>query len=377
MCGIERARRWGGSVMDETEKATQQEVDEFAGRVFGQLLEAMELLSIHLGDRLGLYRALLQGAATPAELSARAGVHERYAREWLEQQAVAGILEADREGDGEGDATVFRLPAAQAEVLTNPASLGFSTPFARLFVSAAAQMPALLDAYRSGGGVAWARYGADARDGQGDVNRPWFEQALAGTLAAVPAVHDVLSRPDAGVADIACGHGWSTIALARAYPDAIVDGFDLDEQAIASAREHAAGVENVTFSELRGEQLAEQGEARYDAAFIFEALHDMPDPIGVLSAIRRALRADGVLVVMDEAVAETFTAPGDEVERAMYGYSLLMCLPDSMSTPGSVATGTVMRPATLERYARDAGFGGVSVLPIDGFASFRFYALEP
>lgn len=363
--------------MEETGKATEQEVEAFAGRVFGQLLEAMELLSIHLGDRLGLYRALLQGAATPAELSARAGVHERYAREWLEQQAVAGILEVAREGDGEGGATVFRLPAAQAEVLTNPASLGFSAPFARLFVSAASQMPALLDAYRSGGGVAWARYGADARDGQGDVNRPWFEQALAGALAAVPAVHDVLSRPDAGIADVACGHGWSTIALARAYPDAIVDGFDLDEPAIASAREHAAGIENVTFSELRGEQLAEQGEERYDAAFIFEALHDMPDPVGVLSAIRRALRADGVLVVMDEAVAETFAAPGDEVERAMYGYSLLMCLPDSMSTAASVATGTVMRPATLERYARKAGFGGVSVLRIEGFASFRFYALEP
>lgn len=358
--------------MDETatEKTTEQGAEEFGGRVFGQLLEAMELLSIYLGDRLGLYEALLQGPATPAELSARAGVHERYVREWLEQQAVAGILEVD------GDAT-FRLPAAQAEVLTDPASLAYSAPFARLFVSAAAQMPALLDAYRSGGGVPWARFGVDARDGQGDVNRPWFEQALAGALAAVPAVHGVLSRPDAGIADVACGHGWSTIALARAYPDAIVDGFDLDEPAIASAREHAAGIENVTFSELRGEQLAEQGEERYDAAFLFEALHDMPDPIGVLSAIRRALRQDGIVVVMDEAVAETFAARGDEVERAMYGYSLLMCLPDSMSTPGSIATGTVMRPATLERYAREAGFSAVTVLPIEGFAAFRFYLLEP
>jgi 2-polyprenyl-3-methyl-5-hydroxy-6-metoxy-1,4-benzoquinol methylase len=193
----------------------------------------------------------------------------------------------------------------------------------------------------------------------------------------VPAVHDVLSRPDAGIADVACGHGWSTIALARAYPDAIVDGFDLDRPAIDSAREHAAGIENVTFSELRGEQLAEQGEERYDAAFVFEALHDMPDPIAVLTALRRALRPDGIAVVMDEAVAETFAAPGDEVERAMYGYSILMCLPDSLSTPGSIATGTVMRPATLERYARAAGFRATSVLPIEGFAAFRFYLLEP
>jgi SAM-dependent methyltransferase len=356
-----------------TAEVTEQQVEEFAGWVFDRLLGGFEILSIYLGDRLGLYRALLEGPATPAELSARADVHVRYAREWLEQQAVAGILAVD----GEGEAAVFRLPAAQAEVLTDPASLGYSAPLSRLFVSAALQMPSLVGAYRSGGGVPWARFGADAREGQGDVNRPWFEQALADALAAVPAVHDVLSRPDAGIADVACGHGWSTIALARAYPDAIVDGFDLDEPAIEAAREHAAGIENVTFSELRGEQLAEQGEERYDAAFIFEALHDMPDPVGVLSSLRRALRPDGIVVVMDEAVAETFAAPGDEVERVMYGYSLMICLPDSMSTPGSAATGTVMRRATLERYAREAGFREVSVLPIEGFAAFRFYLLEP
>ncbi|MEU1971484.1 class I SAM-dependent methyltransferase [Microbacterium sp. NPDC019599] len=363
--------------MGETDETTMsesgQEVEELAGRVFGQLLAGMELLSIYLGDRLGLYQALLEAPATPAELAARAGVHERYAREWLEQQAVAGFLEVE----GAGDAATFRLPAAQAEVLMDPASLAYSAPFARLFVSAAVQMPSLLAAYRSGGGVPWARFGADAREGQGDVNRPWFEQSLGAALAAVPAVHDVLSREDAGIADIACGHGWSTIALARAYPDAIVEGFDLDAPAIEAAREHAAGLENVTFSELRGEQLAEQGEERYDAGFIFEALHDMPDPIGVLTALRRALRPDGIVVVMDEAVADTFGAPGDEVERAMYGYSLLMCLPDSMSTPGSIATGTVMRFATLERYAKEAGFSRASVLPIEGFAAFRFYLLQP
>jgi SAM-dependent methyltransferase len=295
----------------------------------------------------------------------------RYARVWLEQQAVAGILAVD----GEGEAAVFRLPAAQAEVLTDPASLGYSAPLSRLFVSAALQMPSLVGAYRSGGGVPWARFGADAREGQGDVNRPWFEQALADALAAVPAVHDVLSRADAGIADVACGHGWSTIALARAYPDAIVDGFDLDEPAIEAAREHAAGIENVTFSELRGEQLAEQGEERYDAAFIFEALHDMPRPVEVLAAVRRAVHPDGEVVIMDEAVAPAFTPDGDDVERVMYGYSILVCLPDSLSTPGSVGTGTVMRQSTLERYAKDAGFSGIEELPIEGFASFRFTRL--
>ncbi|GAA1979818.1 class I SAM-dependent methyltransferase [Microbacterium pumilum] len=367
--------------MDDTvdrdgENADEQAVEDFAGWVFDRFLGGMETLSIHIGSSLGLYAALRDAPATAAELAARTGIDRRYAREWLEQQATAGILDGDGDGDGKGDDLRFRLPPAQAEVLTDRASLGYSAPLADMFAAVALRMPDLTDAYRSGRGVPWAAFGAAVRDAQGDINRPWFENVLAKALASVPRVHEVLSRPDAGIADVACGHGWSTIGLARAYPDAIVDGFDIDAPAIEAAHEHAAGLENVTFSELRGEQLADEGEDRYDAAFVFEALHDMPDPVAVLSSIRRAVRSDGVVVVMDEAVAETFSPPGDDTERAMYGYSLLICLPDSMSTPGSVATGTVMRHATLERYAQEAGFSAVSILPIDGFAAFRFYLLE-
>lgn len=357
---------------DANDDANAAQVDEFAAWVFDRFIGGTETLSIYVGDRLGLYRALVDEPATVAELAERTGMHPRYAREWLEQQASCGILVVD----GDGEDAVFRLPPAQAEVLADPLSLAYSAPLARLLAAMGGRLADLLKVYRSGGGVGWAEYGSDARDAQGDANRPWFEHALAGALASVPAVHEVLSRPDAGIADVGCGHGWSTIALARAYPDAIVDGFDLDEPAIVAAREHAAGLDRVTFAELRGEHLAEQGEDRYDAAFIFEALHDMPDPVGVLSALHRAVRDDGVVVVMDEAVADALTAPGDEIERVMYGYSLFLCLPDSMSTPGSVATGTVMRPATLERYAREAGFSGASVLPIEGFGAFRFYLLE-
>ncbi|MFF2495312.1 class I SAM-dependent methyltransferase [Agromyces sp. NPDC058064] len=366
-----------GCAMDDTvdrdgEKADEQVVEDFAGWVFDRFLGAMETLSIHIGSSLGLYAALRDAPATPAELAARTGIDRRYAREWLEQQATAGILDVDRDDGTER----FRLPAAQAEVLTDRASLGYSAPLADMFAAVALRVPDLTDAYRTGRGVPWAAFGAAVRDGQGDINRPWFENVLAKALASVPRVHEVLSRPDAGIADVACGHGWSTIGLARAYPDAIVDGFDIDAPAIEAAREHAAGLENVTFSELRGEHLADEGEDRYDAAFVFEALHDMPDPVAVLSSIGRAVRSDGAVVVMDEAVAETFSPPGDDTERAMYGYSLLICLPDSMSTPDSVATGTVMRRATLERYAHEAGFSAVSILPIDGFAAFRFYLLE-
>lgn len=348
-------------------------VNDVAGDVFTKLLGGIETLSIYLGDRLGLYRALQDAPATPSELAARTGVHERYAREWLEHQAVAGLLQTETDAAG---SQRFALPAAQGEVLADPSSLAYSAPLARMLVAAASRLPELMEAFRSGGGVEWASFGPDARDAQGDVNRPWFEFALAGALTEVADVHDVLSRDGARIADVGCGHGWSTISLARAYPRASVDGFDLDEPSIEAARAHAEGAPNTTFTVLAGEAVAEGREGAYDAAMIFEALHDMPDPVGVLASLHRAVKHDGVVVVMDEAVAESFAAPGDEIERAMYGYSVFICLPDSLSTPGSVGTGTVMRRSTLEGYARAAGFSGVRVLPIEGFAAFRFYLIE-
>ncbi|WP_353808262.1 class I SAM-dependent methyltransferase [Agromyces sp. SYSU T00194] len=359
-------------------KAPQGGADAFAERVFGSVLGAFETLSIHVGDRLGWYRALRFGPMNAEELAATTGTDRRYAREWLEQQAAYGVLEASAEtGPGASERRRFTLPPAHAEVLTDVHSLAYAAPLARMFAAAARAIDPLLDAYRGGGGVSWAELGEDARDAQGDVNRPWFEQRLGPALAGVPWLHELLSRPGVRIADVGCGHGWSSIALAQAYPAARVDGHDIDVPSLEAAEVHAreAGVDDrVAFFRAGGEELA--GAGTYDAAFIFEALHDMPFPVDVLRATRDALTPGGVVVVMDEAVGEEFTAPADEIDRIMYGYSLFVCLPDGLSTPGSAGTGTVMRPSTLEAYAREAGFGEVEVLPIEGFAAFRFTALR-
>jgi hypothetical protein len=175
--------------------ADPAEVSDFADRVFTAALGAFELLSIHVGDRLGWYRALAErGPLGSGELATLTGTHERYAREWLEQQAAYGLLEVEHADAAPSDRR-FALPAAHAAVLVDRDSLDHLAPLARMFAGAAAQIGPLLDAYRTGGGVPWDAFGADARDAQGDMNRPWFDRRLADSLAGVPRLHEVLSRP--------------------------------------------------------------------------------------------------------------------------------------------------------------------------------------
>ncbi|MDQ3708031.1 MAG: methyltransferase domain-containing protein [Actinomycetota bacterium] len=225
---------------------TDATADEFAERLFSAALGTVETLSVYLGDRLGWYRALTDaGPATAAELVARAGGDARYAREWLEQQAIFGILEiVDGDGNGaqndNGDQRRFALPAAAREVLTDTSSLGYLAPLARMLAGSAIQLPALVDAYRNGGGVGWAQCGDDARESQADMNRPWFERELAGALQGVGEVDAVLRRPGTRIADIGCGAGWGSIALARAYPHAAVEGYDIDVPSVSRAEANAA-----------------------------------------------------------------------------------------------------------------------------------------
>jgi 2-polyprenyl-3-methyl-5-hydroxy-6-metoxy-1,4-benzoquinol methylase len=229
--------------------------------------------------------------------------------------------------------------------------------------------------YRSGGGLSWAEMGPEAREGQAAANRPFFVGPLVtDVLPALPEIDAVL-RAGGRVADVGCGQGWSSIGMACGYPSAQVEGFDVDVPSLEQARRNAvsAGVaERVRFTAADAGALTAAGE--YDLVTAFECVHDLPDPVAVLSTMRGLARPDGFVLVVDEHVAESFTAPGDELERLMYGYSLTCCLPDAMSVQPSAATGTVMRPATLAGYARAAGFSGTEVLPVD-HDFFRFYRL--
>jgi 2-polyprenyl-3-methyl-5-hydroxy-6-metoxy-1,4-benzoquinol methylase len=352
--------------------------DALAERLFGASLGAYEVLTVNLGDRLGLYRALAEtGPATSAEVAETTGTHERYAREWLEQQAVAGILEVDDAG-AQPDERRYRIPDGHEDVLLDSDSLSYLVPLTRFATSFASALPAVEEAFRTGGGVDWSVYGKDGLEAQEGANRPVFRQLLGSEwLPAISDVHERLQAdPPAKVADVACGAGWSSIAIARAYPKVSVDGYDVDEASIelATANTAAEGMSARVRFHLRDAGDPEVS-GRYDLVTVFEAIHDMSRPVEVLRAMRSLAGEEGTVLVMDEKVADAFSAPGDEVERLMYTYSVLCCLPVGMAEQPSAATGTVMRTDTLRRYAQDAGFADVEVLPIEHDV-FRFYRLS-
>ena len=359
-----------------TATLTEDASTALADRLFGSVLGTLDIVTVHIGDQLGLYDLLHRDGPLDVDaVAARSGMHRRYAREWLEQQAVAGFVDVENPAAPPYERR-YSLDDAHAAVLCDPDSLAYSTPFARMMVAATAQLPALLDAYRTGGGVGWSDYGPLMRTAQGEANRPLFLGPLGDEwLPALPDV-DAALRRGGRVADIGCGDGWSSIGIARAYPTATVDGYDVDADSVAAADEHAAayGVDDrVQLHEVDVAELSYSGD--YDLVTAFECVHDMPDPVSVLRAARRMVRPGGTVLVMDERVPDEFTGPGDPIEQFMYGVSLVVCLPDGLSHPSSVGTGTVMRYATLRGYAQEAGFADVDVLPLD-HEMFRFYSLK-
>jgi 2-polyprenyl-3-methyl-5-hydroxy-6-metoxy-1,4-benzoquinol methylase len=345
-------------------------------RLFEASLGTGEVFTVYLGDRLGFYRVLRDnGGSTAMELANAAETDERATREWLEQQAAAGILAVDDVSAPAGQRR-FSLPEENADALTDPDSPYSIAPLCRSFAAIGATLPKIVDAFRTGEGVSWVHYGRDMTEAQGDFNRPWLRGSLA--TEYLPSIADINERLSGGatVADVACGVGWAGISVAQAYPNVTVDGFDRDESAITIARVNAAeaGVaDRVNHSvEDVGDLLL---DGVYDLAVIVEAIHDMSAPVGVLSSIRRMLTPGGTLIVADEKTEDVFTAPASETERLFYAYSVLDCLIGAQVDDPTAATGTVMRRSTFEGYAKEAGFASVEVLPIE-HDFLRFYRLD-
>ncbi len=343
-----------------------------AERLLQDELGALELYTVYLGERLGLYRALAEGGpVTSSELAQRTGTTERYVREWLEHHASSGLLDVD-DVNADPERRRYRMPPGHAAVLADSDDLRYEGHKGVDIARAARSLPGLVEAFRTGGApppIPWEP------EGRAEFNRARFLNLLGKEwLPAIPDVDERLrGNPPARVADIACGTGWSSIAVAQAYPKVVVEGFDLDPDAIAAARGNAdeMGVgERVSFSVADAAALPTSGT--YDLVMIIEALHDMSRPVEALVAAREMLAPEGSLVVADERVQDEFTAPASDLDRLAYGWSVVACLPGAMDDPKTAATGAVMRPSTFRAYAREAGFRRLDILPIET-DYWRFY----
>jgi SAM-dependent methyltransferase len=356
------------------EPTTEQQIEAFAEAVFGAALGTLELTLSHLGRALGIYAALrgVVSGLSSAEVTGRTGLDERYAREWLEHQAVAGVLTVDDPGRPSAERR-YTLPEAHAIALLDEEHPGYVGALADIPPILARTLDQISGAFRTGAGVPFAAYGL--HDTQAGLTRPMFANSLvAEWLPALPDVHRRLVAGEAlRIADLGCGEGWAAIYLAEAFPNATVHGFDLDDASIAAARRNAAGrgvADRVRF-EVR-DVTAPDFDGRYDLVLACEFIHDLADPVGALAAARRLAGEAGTVLIIDELADETFQPSGDPIQRLLYAFSVLHCLPAGRDATESAATGTVMRPATFVGYARAAGFSTVEVLPIE-HPFFRFY----
>lgn len=346
--------------------------DAFVQRMDDAVLGTFDIATTYLGLKLGLYSTLATyGPLAAADLAERTGTNERLLREWLEQQAASGLLQASQQ-HGEWR---FGLAREQVDVLLDPDALDSVAGTVLSLVGDLAQTARLVESFRTGVGIPYADYGPDVATGQMTQTRPVYRAEIERWFAAIPGLTDRLHHGTARILDIGCGIGWSSVAIAQAYPGVRVDGVDLDHASIEAAQ--ALAVEQGVTEQVRFElrDAATLAGAGYDVATMFEMLHDLARPVKALRVAREALGPDGVVLVADEPVGDAFVGLSPDDAR-YYGYSVLHCLPASMTEPDSAATGTVMRPDTLREYAVQAGFASVEVLPVESVA-FRLYLLRP
>ena len=352
----------------------EAKLEAFCGRLFNATIEMTEVATLYFGEQLGLYDALKEkGPITAPKLAAELGLSERYLSEWLTQQAIAGFVDVEDQTEGPSTRRYVLSPehAVALTERTSPAYVGFVGGFLE---AVGRVMPALLEGFKTGEGVPYSAYGPNGVATQAAIVLPGYVNSLVSEW--VPQISGLAQKLEAGakVAEIASGAGVAAIELAKAFPKITVDGYDLDEASVALARRNAAdaGVsERVTFqvADARDPKLA----GTYDVVAVFEAIHDMGDPVAPLATIKRLLAKDGIALVVDEKVQDTFTAPGDEIERFMAGASVVWCLPQGLAD-GPDAHGTLLRAPELAAYAKRAGWATVEVLPIEHM-SWRFYRL--
>ena len=326
----------------------------FMERMLGDLGGALTVALVRIGDRLGLYRALRDhGPLTVEGLAEAAGIAPRYAREWLSQQAASGYLAyhpADRS---------FELPPEQAMVFAEPDSPVYLQGAFDLAAAMVENQAPVEAAFRSGGGVGWGEQAQCLFCAVGRFFRPAYHNQLLSSW--LPSLDGVTARLERGgrVADVGCGHGFSTIMMAKAYPQAHFTGYDFHEASVAQARRHAAehGVSgNTDFAVATASDFPGSG---YELVAFFDCLHDMGDPVGAARHVRQALAPDGTWMVVEPQAADRLEDNLHPIGRMSYAGSTMVCVPTSLAQPVGLALGAQAGFARLREVIADGGFARV------------------
>jgi 2-polyprenyl-3-methyl-5-hydroxy-6-metoxy-1,4-benzoquinol methylase len=349
-----------------------RDVAAIADRALAYLSGAAVAAQVHLGDQLGLYRALRHaGAVTSVELAAESRLHERWVREWLHGQASAGLVR--HAGDGR-----FELSGGQAAVLADEASPAFLPGGFALIFSVFQRWERLPESFRTGRGVPYNQLGADHAVAESRFSAPWMKANLVPVI--LPGLDGVTAKLAAGVraADIGCGSGRALVEMARAYPTSEFHGYDSSEVAIRFAREHlaASGLGNVALHHAPAHALPP--DASFDFVLAWDCLHDMTDPAGAMRAIRAALKPDGTWLIVDIDGAPTPEGNYDHpLGGLLYGFSILDCLGCGTSADGGAGLGTLGLPEVVaRRMSAEAGFTRFTVRDF-GNPLNSFYEVRP
>jgi hypothetical protein len=337
-----------------TDPTVERAVEEFAERLFELFTGGMLTYLIDIGRRTDLFTAAAVGPATSAELAGRAGLEERYVREWLGAMVTSGIIDYERSTGH------YWLPVEHAACLTGTGVENLA-PVAYLTTVLGQHVTAVTSAFRTGGGVPYADFLPELRDVMDALWRPMYEQLLVDAI--VPLAPGLAERLATGAraADIACGTGNGLLVLARTYPTSTFVGYDQDAGAIARGRAEAAarGLTNLQFEVRDAATL--KVEQPFDAVFVFNALHDQADPSAVLANIFSCLVPDGVLLMDEPRVSSNLDDNiGNPVAPFTYAVSTLHCLTVSLAA-GGAGLGTAWGEQLALRMLGDAGFSAVAV----------------
>jgi 2-polyprenyl-3-methyl-5-hydroxy-6-metoxy-1,4-benzoquinol methylase len=324
-------------------------VMEFLGRVVTDMGATGAAGSVVVGHRLGLYRALAQGPATPEQFAERTGCHLRYLTEWLRGQAAGGYVSYD-------PATAeFSLTEEQAFCLADPNGPNVSAVFL-IGLGYLRAEPRITEAFRTGEGVGWHEHHEDVFVGCDAFYRPGYVAELVPSW--IPALDGVEEKLTAGgrVADVGCGLGSSSVLIAQAYPRTTVFGSDSHTESIDLARKKAAeaGVaDRVGFEVATAQTFTGTG---YDLVTMFDCLHDMGDPVRAARRVREALAPDGTWLLVEPNASNAVEENLNPVGRLYYAGSTFLCVPNALSQPGGYALGAQAGESAIRQIATDAGF---------------------